>query len=98
MGSVPKNEGSHNDLLQTIGISKTITRTLITKEVRNLILAALLIGLIAALVSILPSLPQQPSPGITLAWIAALALLTTACATFNTWTAYCCQRSSDSPV
>ncbi len=75
-------------MLQAIGISKKITRSLITKEVRTLILAALLIGLTAAIVSILPALPQQASPLVTLAWIAALALLTALCATLSAWLAY----------
>ena len=82
-------------MLHTIGISKKVTRSVITKEVRNLILASLLIGLVAALVSILPSLPQQPAPLTTLAWIAGLALLTTLCATLSAWLAYRSQRSSD---
>ena len=80
-------------MLHTIGISRRITRSIITREVRRLILAALLIGLLAALISILPSLPQQPAPGITLAWIAGLALLTTACATLSAWLAYRSQRT-----
>ncbi|MEM9238074.1 MAG: FtsX-like permease family protein, partial [Verrucomicrobiota bacterium] len=74
-------------MLHTIGIPNAITRGVVRKEVRTLILAALLIGLIAALVSILPSLPKQPAPGITLAWIAALALLTTVCASLSAWVA-----------
>ena len=58
----------------------------------------LFIGLIAALVSILPSLPHQPAPGTTLAWIAGLALLTTACATLSEWIAYRSVGRSDTPV
>jgi ABC-type antimicrobial peptide transport system permease subunit len=75
-------------MLHTIGISKKIIRTIITKEVRTLILAALLIGLTAALISILPSLPQQSAPWLTLTWIATLALLTALCATLSALTAY----------
>jgi len=80
-------------MLHTIGIPTKVIRSTISKEVRNLILASLLIGLTAALISILPSLPKQPSPGVTLGWIAALATLTTLCATLSAWLAYRSQRA-----
>ncbi|MGB6221392.1 FtsX-like permease family protein, partial [Haloferula sp.] len=85
-------------MLHTIGISKKVIRSVITKEVRTLILAALLIGLVAAIISILPSLPQQSAPWITLTWIATLALLTTLCATLSAWIAYRAVGSSDHPA
>ncbi|MFC7339463.1 FtsX-like permease family protein [Haloferula chungangensis] len=75
-------------MLHTIGISNRVIRSIITREVRTLILAALIIGLTAAIISILPSLPQQTSPQLTLTWIAVLALLTALCASFSAWLAY----------
>jgi hypothetical protein len=73
---VPQIAGSTNTLSHTIGIPKKVTHTLITKEVHNLILASLFIGLIAAphainqsitwgaalYATILPSLAQRHHP------------------------------------
>jgi hypothetical protein len=75
-------------MLHTIGISRKVTRSVITREVRSLILASLLIGLIAATISILPALPRQPEPMTTLGWIAGLAGLTTLFAAISAWIAY----------
>ena len=73
--------------LHQIGISRKIIRSLIIRETRQFILWAIGIGLIAALISVLPALP---STGLltTLAWINALAILFLLTATSCAWIAY----------
>ncbi|MGE9270982.1 MAG: FtsX-like permease family protein, partial [Verrucomicrobiales bacterium] len=75
-------------MLHTIGIPTHIIRSVITREIRQLILTALVIGLTAAILSIAPALPHQPKPAATLAWVFGLALLTTLCAATSAWLAY----------
>ena len=73
--------------LHQIGISRKIIRSLIIRETRQFILWAIGIGLIAALISVLPALPAT---GLltTLAWITALAILFLLTATSCAWIAY----------
>lgn len=73
--------------LHQIGISRKIIRSLIVRETRQFILWAIGIGLLAALISILPALPTT---GLitTLAWIAALAILFLLTATTCAWLAF----------
>jgi ABC-type antimicrobial peptide transport system permease subunit len=73
--------------LHQIGISRQIIRSLIIRETRQFILWAIGIGLIAALISVLPALPAT---GLltTLAWITALAILFLLTATSCAWIAY----------
>ncbi len=60
--------------LHQIGIPRKVIRSLIFRETRQFILWAIAIGLVAAVISILPALPAT---GLltTLGWIAALALM-----------------------
>lgn len=73
--------------LQQLGISRRIIRSLIFRETRQLILWSIGIGLLAAVISILPALPKT---GLltTLAWIAALALMFLVTAGACAWLAY----------
>ena len=73
--------------LHQIGISRKIIRSLIIRETRQFILWAIGIGIIAALISVLPALPAT---GLltTLAWITALAILFLLTATSCAWIAY----------
>lgn len=73
--------------LHQIGISGKIIRALIFREIRQFILWAVGIGLLAAVVSILPALPKT---GLltTLGWIAALALMFLLTASSCAWLAY----------
>lgn len=73
--------------LHQIGISRKIIRSLIVRETRQFILWAIGIGLIAAIISVLPALPAT---GLltTLAWITALAILFLLTATTCAWIAY----------
>jgi hypothetical protein len=73
--------------LHQIGISRKIIRSLIVRETRQFILWAIGIGLIAAVISVLPALPAT---GLltTLAWITALAILFLLTATTCAWIAY----------
>ncbi len=73
--------------LHQIGISRKIIRSLIVRETRQFILWAIGIGLIAAIISVLPALPAT---GLltTLSWITALAILFLLTATTCAWTAY----------
>jgi hypothetical protein len=73
--------------LHQIGISRKIIRSLIVRETRQFILWAIGIGLIAAVISVLPALPAT---GLltTLAWITALAILFLLTATTWAWIAY----------
>ena len=73
--------------LYQIGISRKIIRSLIVRETRQFILWAIGIGLLAAIISILPSLPAA---GLltTLAWITALAILFLLTASACAWLAY----------
>ncbi len=73
--------------LHQIGISRKIIRSLIVRETWQFILWAIGIGLIAALISVLPALPAT---GLitTLAWITALATLFLLTAATCAWIAY----------
>jgi putative ABC transport system permease protein len=73
--------------LHQIGISRKIIRSLIVRETRQFILWAIGIGLVAAVISILPALPHTGLI-ITLGWIAALALMFLISATSCAWLAY----------
>ena len=73
--------------LHQIGISRKIIRSLIIRETRQFILWAIGIGLIAAIISVLPALPAT---GLltTLSWITALAILFPLTAATCAWIAY----------
>lgn len=73
--------------LHQIGISRKVIRSLIVRETRQFILWAIGIGLIAAIISVLPALPAT---GLltTLSWITALAILFLLTATSCAWIAY----------
>ncbi len=73
--------------LHQIGISRKIIRSLIIRETRQFILWAIGIGLLAAIISVLPALPAT---GLltTLTWITALAILFLLTATTCAWIAY----------
>jgi putative ABC transport system permease protein len=73
--------------LHQIGISRKIIRSLIFRETRQFILWAIGIGLLAAIISILPALPAS---GLltTLSWITALAILFLLTAATCAWIAY----------
>lgn len=73
--------------LHQIGISRKIIRSLIVRETRQFILWAIGIGLLAALISVLPALPAT---GLltTLSWITALAILFFLTAATCAWIAY----------
>ena len=73
--------------LHQIGISRKIIRSLIIRETRQFILWAIGIGLLAAMISILPALPKT---GLltTLSWITALAILFLLTASACAWIAY----------
>ncbi len=60
--------------LHQLGISRKIIRSLVFRETRQFILWAIGIGLVAAIISILPALPKTGLL-VTLGWIAALAAL-----------------------
>lgn len=73
--------------LHQIGISRKVIRSLVFRETRKSIFWAVGIGLIAAVVSILPALPKT---GLltTLGWIAALALMFVLTAGACAWLAF----------
>ena len=73
--------------LHQIGVSRMIIRSLIFREIRQFILWSIAIGLVAALISILPVL-QQTDLVVTLAWIAALAVMFVLTASACAWLAY----------
>jgi ABC-type antimicrobial peptide transport system permease subunit len=73
--------------LHQIGISKRILRSLILRETRQFILWAIGIGLLAALISILPALPKTGLL-VTLGWITALAVMFLLSAASCAWLAY----------
>jgi ABC-type antimicrobial peptide transport system permease subunit len=73
--------------LHQIGISKKILRSLILRETRQFILWAIGIGLLAALISILPALPKTGLL-VTLGWITALAVMFLLSAASCAWLAY----------
>ena len=73
--------------LHQLGISRKIIRSLVFRETRQFILWAVGIGLVAAIVSILPSLPKTGLL-VTLGWIAALAALFLLTAASCAWLAY----------
>jgi ABC-type lipoprotein release transport system permease subunit len=79
----------HNEFhqLHQIGISRNIIRSLVFRETRRSIFWAVGIGLLAAVVSILPALPKT---GLltTLGWIAALALMFVLTAGACAWLAF----------
>lgn len=74
-------------LLRTLGIPDEIRRTIILRESVRLILWGLGIGLFAAVVSILPNLPDG-GRALTFGWIAALVLLIGTNALFWAWLGY----------
>ncbi|BCX47235.1 ABC transporter permease [Haloferula helveola] len=84
---------SEFDLLRTLGISGTVIRSVIFRESRRYILWGLGVGLVAAVVSILPNLPES-GRAITAIWIIGLVVLIAANAVFWAWFAY--QRQSKS--
>jgi ABC-type antimicrobial peptide transport system permease subunit len=73
--------------LHQVGIPRKIIRSLVFSETRRSILWAVGIGLLAAVISILPALPKT---GLltTLGWIAALALMFVLTAGACAWLAY----------
>jgi ABC-type antimicrobial peptide transport system permease subunit len=73
--------------LHQVGIPRKIIRSLVFRETRRSILWAVGIGLLAAVISILPALPKT---GLltTLGWIAALALMFVSTAGACAWLAY----------
>lgn len=73
--------------LHQLGISRKIIRSLVFRETRQFILWAVGIGLVAAIVSILPALPKTGLL-VTLGWIAALAALFLLTAASCAWLAY----------
>jgi putative ABC transport system permease protein len=73
--------------LHQIGISRKIIRSLIIRETRQFILWAIGIGLLAAVISVLPALPKTGLL-ITLGWIAALAIMFLLTASACAWLAY----------
>ena len=73
--------------LHQLGISRKIIRSLVFRETRQFILWAVGIGLVAAIVSILPALPKTGLL-VTLGWIAALAALFLITAASCAWLAY----------
>jgi putative ABC transport system permease protein len=73
--------------LHQIGISRKIIRSLIFRETRHFILWAIGIGLLAAIISVLPALPQTGLL-ITLGWISALAVMFLISAASCAWLAY----------
>ena len=73
--------------LHQLGIPRKIIRSLVFRETRQFILWAIGIGLVAAIVSILPSLPKTGLL-VTLGWIAALAALFLITAASCAWLAY----------
>ncbi|MFZ9936152.1 MAG: FtsX-like permease family protein [Luteolibacter sp.] len=73
--------------LHRIGISRAVIRLLVARETRQYILWAIGIGLLAAIISILPALPQTGLL-VTLGWIAALAVLFLLTAASCAWLAY----------
>jgi ABC-type lipoprotein release transport system permease subunit len=73
--------------LHQLGISRKIIRSLVFRETRKFILWAVGIGLVAAIVSILPALPKTGLL-VTLGWIAALAAMFLLTAASCAWLAY----------
>lgn len=73
--------------LHQIGISRKIIRSLIIRETRQFILWAIGIGLLAAVISVLPALPKTGLL-ITLGWIAALAIMFLLTSSACAWLAY----------
>jgi ABC-type antimicrobial peptide transport system permease subunit len=73
--------------LHQLGISRKIIRSLVFRETRQFILWAVGIGLVAAIVSILPALPKTGLL-VTLGWITALAALFLITAASCAWLAY----------
>jgi len=73
--------------LHQIGISRKIIRSLVFRETRQFILWAIGIGLLAAIISILPALPKTGLL-VTLGWIAALAIMFLLTASACAWLAY----------
>jgi ABC-type antimicrobial peptide transport system permease subunit len=73
--------------LHQLGIPRPVLRSLVTREIRTFILWSIGIGLSAAIISILPSLPQTGLIS-TLGWITVLALLFLVTASTCAWIAY----------
>lgn len=74
--------------LHQIGVSRKIIRSLVIRETRQFILWAIGIGLLAAVISILPALPKTGLL-MTLGWISALAVMFLLTASACAWLAYC---------
>jgi len=74
------------DQLHQLGIPRPVIRAIIIREIRSFIFWAVGIGLAAALISIIPALPNT---GVltTLGWIAALGVLFVLTATSCAWIA-----------
>lgn len=75
-------------LLHTLGIPHQQIRAIIIDETRQFIIRAISIGLIAALLSIIPSFSSIATPITTIAWILLFTLLICLSATFFAWLAY----------
>ena len=74
-------------LLRTLGIPGRIVRSLVFRESARYVAWGLGIGLVAAIVSILPNLPDS-GRALTFGWIAALVALVAANALFWAWLGY----------
>ncbi len=74
-------------MLRTLGIPDEVRRSIILRESARYILWGLGIGLLAAIISILPNLPGSGRL-LTLAWIAALVVVIAANALFWAWLGY----------
>ncbi len=73
--------------LHRIGISRGIIRSMVVRETRQYIHWAIGIGLVSAMISILPALPQTGLL-VTVGWIAALAVMFLLTAASCAWLAY----------
>lgn len=81
------------DTLRTLGIPPEILRSVILRESVRYIIWGLGVGLAAAIISILPNLPDSGRL-LTFSWIGALVILIAANALFWAWLGY--QRSARS--
>jgi putative ABC transport system permease protein len=78
-------------ILRTIGIPLAVTRRVVLLETAQCIRWGIAIGVVAALVSILPSL-QAAGIGTSIVWIILLVLLIAANAAFWSWLAFVWQN------
>ena len=84
--------------LRTLGIPPEALRTIILRESVRYIIWGLGVGLVAAIISILPNLPDTGRV-LTFSWIAALVILIAANALFWAWLGFRQQgRSMDTPA